>query len=99
MTRFYLGCLLSRKPDGLQLIMGGRRCGQLGHRHHVNHHTGPAGEVLSALAVTSVGVVLLPGESSLLPLPEDVLDQVLAQSVVQLACPFPVGTGSSRGVL
>lgn len=63
---------------------------QIGHRHHLHHHTGPAGEMLRPLSVSGFGIVLLPGESGLLPLPEDILNQVLPEVGVQVTGLFPV---------
>lgn len=85
--------------DSLQLIMGGFRCGQLGHRHHVYHHTGPAGEVLSTLATSRLGVVLLPGKASLLPLAEDILNQVLSQGVIEPTCLLLMRARCSSSIL
>lgn len=91
--------LMFKALDSSQLIMGGFRHGQLGHRHHVYHHTGPAGEVLSTLATARLGVVLFPGKASLFPLAEDIVNQVLSQGVVELACLVLVRTRRSSSVL
>lgn len=72
---------------------------QIRHGHHVHHHTGPAGKVLCPLAIARVRVVLFPSEPSLLPLAEDILDQILPQVAVHLPRLFLVRTGNRCSVL
>jgi hypothetical protein len=85
---------------GLQLIMALLLAGgQIGHGHHLHHHTGPAGEVLGPLSASGFGVILLPGKSGLLPLLEDILNQVLAQVGIQLTSLFLVRAGNDRNIL
>lgn len=69
------------------------------HGHHLDHHAGPAGEVLDTLALAVVGVVLLESETRILPFSEDIFDQVLAQLGVHLTSLFLVRTGCGRNVL
>lgn len=84
----------------LQLIMALLRAGgQIGHGHHLHHHTGPAGEVLGPLSVSGLGVILLPGKSGLLPLLEDILNKVLAQVGIQLTSLFLVRAGNDGNIL
>lgn len=88
------------EAHGLQLVV--RSLGpfaKVRHGHHVHHHTGPAGKVLRALSVPGFGVILLPGETSPLPLAEDVLHQVLPQLGVHLPSLVLVRAGSCRGIL
>lgn len=69
------------------------------HGHHLDHHAGPAGEVLDALALAVVRVVLFKSETRVLPFLEDVLDQVLAQLGVHLTSLFLVRTGCGCNIL
>ena len=67
----------------LQLIM--RLPREIDHTHDLNHQTRPAREMRRALTRARIGIILLPRESRLFPLPEDVLDEVLPQRGVHLA--------------
>lgn len=59
----------------LQLVVDGIcTFGQIRHGHDVYYHTGPAGKVLCSLPIAGFGAVLLPCETSLLPLPEHILN-------------------------
>ena len=69
------------------------------HGHHLDHHAGPASEVLDTLTLAVVGVVLLESETRVLPLLEHVLDQVFAQLGVHLTSLFLVRTGCGCNVL
>lgn len=70
-------------------------CGEIGHRHHLDHHTSPAGEMLRTLPLAGLRVVLFPGESCSFPFPEDVLHHILSQVRIQLTGLLLVG--ASRG--
>lgn len=79
----------------------GRACAlaEVRHGHHVHHHTGPAGKVLCSLSLASVRVILLPSESSLLPLSKDIFNQILAQLRVHFPSLFLVRARSDSGIL
>lgn len=72
---------------------------EIRHGHHVHHHTGPAGKVLSSLPLTRVWIILFPGETGFLPLLEDVLDQVLTQLRVHFPRLVLVRTLCDGGIL
>lgn len=59
-------------------------CRKVGHRHHLHDQAGPAGEMLRPLALASFWVILFPGESGSLPLPEHVFNQVSPQSGIHV---------------
>ena len=64
----------------LQLVVTALLAGRkVRHGHHLDHHAGPAGEVLDTLTLAVVGVILLESKARPLPFSEDVLDEVLAQ--------------------
>lgn len=78
-----------------------RRCAfrQIRHGHHVHHHTGPAGKVLRPLSFACLGIILLPGEASPLPLPEHILNQILPQFGVHFPSLLLVRARDQRSVL
>lgn len=84
----------------LQLIMASHLASRkVRHRHHLHHHAGPTGEVLNSLTLACVRVILLESKARLLPLSEDVFDQVLTQVGIHFACLFPVGANLGCNVL
>lgn len=106
-TRYLFYIRYARAPD-LKLIVRRRRRSrgrstsstrstssnsEIRHGHDLDHERGPAGEMLGALAGARFGVVLLPGEAGAVPLAEDVLDHVEAQSAVH-----PAGLGLMRAL-
>jgi hypothetical protein len=63
------------------------------HSHDLDHQTGPPREVLRPLPLAGLGVILLPREARLLPVVVDRVDDVLAQTGVQVLSRLLVGTG------
>lgn len=57
---------------------------QVFHAHDHNDERGPACEMLRPLASSSIGIVLLPSESSLLPRLIHCIYQIMAELGVQL---------------
>lgn len=72
---------------------------QIRHRHYLDHQTRPAGEMLRSLTSTSVWIILLPCKTSLLPLLKDILNKILPQRGVNLACLRSVGAGLRCDIL
>ena len=60
------------------------RFAQIRHTHNLHHHARPSREMLRSLALSCLGVVLLPREARSLPIVKDVLYKVLAEVSVQL---------------
>ena len=79
--------------------MAGLSGRKIGHRHHLHHHTSPAGEMLNALSLAIVRIVLLKSKPSFLPLSKDVVDQVLAQLGIHFTCLFLVGPSGGCDIL
>ena len=58
---------------------------EIRHIHDLHNQTRPAGEMLGALAITSLGVILLPGKACLLPRVVDGVDEVRSKAAIQLS--------------
>ena len=56
------------------------------HCHNLDHETRPACKVLRPLTLTSLWVILFPGEAGFLPALENGVYQILAQPCVQVLC-------------
>lgn len=67
------------------------------HAHDGHDETGPAGEMLGALAPARFGVVLLPREAGELPFVEHGAHEVGAERGVQFRGPFTVRGGGGGG--
>lgn len=97
---YYLYELAAHIIRDLQFVMACSFASrEIRHDHHVHHQARPACEVLGALALTRLRVVLLPSESCLLPLSEDIFDQIFPKIRIHLSGLFLMGTRSSSNVL
>ena len=64
------------------------------HNHNLNYQTRPSREVLRALPGAGLRIILFPREAGTLPLVEDVVDEVFAETGVDLSGLRLMGTGS-----
>ena len=56
------------------------------HPHDLHHQTCPACEMLRSLAMSCLGVVLLPREACSFPIVEDVFYKILAEVGIEFDC-------------
>ena len=61
-----------------QLVMPQSRSRKIRQIHNLHHQTRPSGEMLGTLTLACLGIVLLPGKTCIFPLPENILNEILA---------------------
>lgn len=58
---------------------------QIGHAHNLDHQARPSGEMLRSLTLACLRIILLPRKTCFHPLVVDGLDEIEAETAIQLS--------------